>query len=479
MNDTYQSSKTLATLEVVESCSAMPSVTASTGPHGQPGEPLDNNGWAPEPLGQPSDSDQPDQTLAAIPPLTELEYAALKADIRVHGIHVPIMCDETGNVLDGHHRRRIAEELQSEGIAVEYNSIIVPGMSQSAKYDLSMRLNLNRRHLSRQQHRDLIADYIKKNPDKSNRSVATLMRMSPTTVGSVRSDLEARGDVSTLDTRTDAIGRRQPATKRRLSSASVLTKNSRETERALQALNGLAVDALPCHAVDVKRLERIRRETIASNQAAVTPVGRMAIGVADIRFGNMTSVLSDIGDDSVDLVLTDPPYGQEYLHVWDDLGDLAARVLRPGGLLVTYSGQAYLPKVMAALSERLEYVWTTAAIGKGAKYQYYPRRIHVNWKPVLVFAKPPLECAEWVSDILLGDGPEKDLHDWQQGESEAQTLIERYSQCNDLIVDPFLGSGTTAAAGVALGRRVIGCDVDPIAVGKSRERVRVLLSAAP
>ena len=38
--------------------------------------------------------------------LTSDEYAALKADIAERGILVPIEIDETGAILDGHHRVR-------------------------------------------------------------------------------------------------------------------------------------------------------------------------------------------------------------------------------------------------------------------------------------------------------------------------------------------------------------------------------------
>jgi len=41
-----------------------------------------------------------------------------------------------------------------------------------------------------------------------------------------------------------------------------------------------------------------------------------------------------------------------------------------------------------------------------------------------------------------------------------------------LVVDPFLGSGTTALACLQLGRRFIGCDIDAGAVAIARRRVQ-------
>ena len=77
---------------------------------------------------------------------------------------------------------------------------------------------------------------------------------------------------------------------------------------------------------------------------------------------------------------------------------------------------------------------------------------------------------------MRGDGPEKTDHDWQQGESEARRLVEMFSQPGNLVVDPMLGSGTNAAACIALGRRFVGSDIDPAAVATSRERIRFIVS---
>lgn len=45
----------------------------------------------------------------------------------------------------------------------------------------------------------------------------------------------------------------------------------------------------------------------------------------------------------------------------------------------------------------------------------------------------------------------------------ADTLIERYSRPGDVVLDPFLGSGTTLFSAVTAGRFGIGCDTNPLA----------------
>jgi hypothetical protein len=48
---------------------------------------------------------------AAVRPLTDDEYALLKEDIAKRGIISPIIKDAAGNIVDGYHRNKIAEEL--------------------------------------------------------------------------------------------------------------------------------------------------------------------------------------------------------------------------------------------------------------------------------------------------------------------------------------------------------------------------------
>lgn len=53
-----------------------------------------------------------------LPPLDADAFGALKADIAEHGVLVPVEVDETGAVIDGHHRVRAVEELRAEGVRV-------------------------------------------------------------------------------------------------------------------------------------------------------------------------------------------------------------------------------------------------------------------------------------------------------------------------------------------------------------------------
>jgi DNA modification methylase len=68
---------------------------------------------------------------------------------------------------------------------------------------------------------------------------------------------------------------------------------------------------------------------------------------------------------------------------------------------------------------------------------------------------------------------EKDLtdHPWRQAEGPFRELVRMLTFSGELVVDPFVGQGTTAAAAVAEGRRFLGCDRDPAAVSLTVERL--------
>lgn len=58
-----------------------------------------------------------------------------------------------------------------------------------------------------------------------------------------------------------------------------------------------------------------------------------------------------------------------------------------------------------------------------------------------------------------------------------QRLIELYTFGGDLVLDPFLGSGSTAVAAVRTGRRYVGYDTDPAYISIAKERVAEELAA--
>lgn len=119
-----------------------------------------------------------------MPPLTPEEYAALEADIRARGVLVPVVVDQHGNTIDGHNRAAIAHRL---GITYPTETREVPDDEHAR--DLAYTLNLNRRHLTRDQKRNLIAAEITRRPDDTDRAIGRRLACDHKTVGSVRREL--------------------------------------------------------------------------------------------------------------------------------------------------------------------------------------------------------------------------------------------------------------------------------------------------
>lgn len=144
--------------------------------------------------------------IAEIFPLMEgEEFDALVEDINKHGLRQPITLYK-GKILDGRNRYRAC---LAAGKTPKFKTF--KNETDPAAYVISV--NIHRRHLTTKQKHELIAKLLKANPEKSDRQIAKTVKVSPSTVGTVRTKMEAKGDVSKLDTRKDTKGRRQPARK--------------------------------------------------------------------------------------------------------------------------------------------------------------------------------------------------------------------------------------------------------------------------
>jgi hypothetical protein len=198
---------------------------------------------------------------------------------------------------------------------------------------------------------------------------------------------------------------------------------------------------------------------------------------------------------SVDTIITDPPYPAEHLPLYgrkprsfDEYGDpvysdmdeyglseVAAEVLKPGGICAVMVGQSWLPEVIERLSQRLTYHWTIAYLTPGGQaVQVFPRKVNTFWKPILVFTNgEPTTDRAWFGDVARSDVNDNDkrFHHWGQSESGMADLIKRLTKPSELVLDPFMGAGTAGVAALALGRSFLGCDVNADHVETARERL--------
>ncbi len=240
--------------------------------------------------------------------------------------------------------------------------------------------------------------------------------------------------------------------------------------------------------------------------------------------GDCLEILKDIPDKSIDLILTDPPYNITACE-WDkaiDLEKLWQELLRISkdktAIIFTASQPFTSILVMSNLKMfKHEWIWQKAVGSNFATLKYQPMKEHES---ILVFCKttpnyyPQLEERKgsgkersqypYKSDTISGEAinklktnrsgkkydenkrypssvqffnnREKDrgLHPTQKPVALFNYFIRTYSKENDLILDPFLGSGTTAVAARQLGRNFIGIEISEKYCEIAEERLKAV-----
>lgn len=241
------------------------------------------------------------------------------------------------------------------------------------------------------------------------------------------------------------------------------------------------------------------------------------------------ALLGTLADGAADLVIADPPYAIAKER-WDDFASLdayvdwcdtwlaeVARVLAPAGSAYVCGFSEILADVKARSARRFAscrwLVWyyrNKANLGsdwgrshesilhlrKSPRFRLevdevrvpyndhtrkYPERVQAvssqygkggrrdRWAPHPRGAKPR-DVIE--IPVLCNGMPEKTAHSTQKPEELVRRFIAGSTAPGALVVDPFVGSGTTAVVAERLGRRWLAGDADPRYVGLARERLR-------
>ena len=173
---------------------------------------------------------------------------------------------------------------------------------------------------------------------------------------------------------------------------------------------------------------------------------------------------------SVDAIITDPPYGAEFMDCYDKLIEVANHLLRDGGNCLVMTGQANLPSVLHGLAEALNYQWTLSYSTPGASTQVFGRHVKSNWKPVLWLTKNKNEN-EHINDVVHSDQEDKRFHPWGQSVSGMAQIVERFTSPSSLVCDPFCGAGSTGVAALVLNRVFLGIDIEQSCIEQAAERL--------
>lgn len=389
----------------------------------------------------------------AFPPLSDAELTNLAADIKANGLHHPILTFK-GKILDGRNRY-----IACQSVGVTPETIEITGSEADAAKRVFAE-NVLRRHLQKGQAAAIVV------------SSEELVKLAKRAAQERKAAGQKSGGRGKKKTSPQNCGKE--AAKDLADFAGCSTRTI-EAALAIKDADLGALEKVVSGEVALNRAERIIRDKNAAGKRAKQAeedalLRGIPLPAPDIRQGAFSAVLADVAD--VDLVLTDPPYPKEYLPLWSELGAWCARVLRPGHMLVTYTGHLFLPEVIARLSEHLEYVWCGWLRTPGQNYRSHVRPVMSQGRPILFFsrgtvAKEPRFTDEYTSE----ESKTGDQHEWQQSIGTPQKLIETLTRPGDLIADPFLGAGTFALAAKVTGRRVIGAEIDAEHFATCKERI--------
>lgn len=395
-----------------------------------------------------------------IPALSPAEYGTVKDSIsKLGGVKIPIELNEKLEVLDGHNRTRISAELGFELISGRIHNF--NGDSLAEKEFIIM-CNLDRRQLNPFQRIELV------------------MKLEPIQVelAKVRQLTGKKADVSeTFDTivqnytkvssnRSDSNGSSKGRVIDILASQAHVSPmtyvKGREILRKApnEDIHKLRNDQAKIDKVyKALRNEEKRQQLILQTEKLR---GKLLPSNCKLVHGDFKEKCTELADRSVDLIFTDPPYAKEFLPLFDELANVAARVLKDGSSIVTYCGQDLKLQVIEFMHSRgLTYWWEIAVIHNGPFSSFFPKNILVKWKPLLWFVKggTPNQNGK-IFDLIDSTKPEKILHDHQQSSDDARYIIEQLTKPGGIVCDPFMGSGTTGIAALKFNRQFIGIEID-------------------
>jgi site-specific DNA-methyltransferase (adenine-specific) len=421
---------------------------------------------------------------AIFPMMTEAEIAALAEDIRINGQHEPIVTLDD-QILDGRNRWKACELAGVEPKTVKWDG----SGNSPTRYVLS--LNVRRRQLTPSQ-------------------LATVGRVILPLLEAEAKERQRQGrEKIPYPGRTGKASEHAAAlvgvNPRYISDANKLAEKAPELFE--QVSRGELT--LPEAMKPVRAEERRQREEAAHRDLVLAPDHPVRLEVAD------SAQHIPLEDESIDLIVTSPPYavGLNYEggdidpETWPDFMARwlfeAYRVSRDGGRLALnvpldtskpVKRPTYAQAVELALEAGWTYAWTaiwdednvSKSTGRGSVDSPSTPHVVARVEHIAVFTKgewgrsseatPDLRHAEWLdwtNGLWRFPGESKAWEGYRGAfpEELARRFITLLSFPDDVVLDPFCGSGTTPLVAHRLKRQAIGFDISPKAIESSKRRL--------
>lgn len=210
--------------------------------------------------------------------------------------------------------------------------------------------------------------------------------------------------------------------------------------------------------------------------------------------------MKNLPDNSVNMVLTDPPYGTTQ-NKWDTIIDMGLfwkeikRVTKEHSAIIIFSQMPFTAKVVMSNPKMFRYEWIAEKHNPTGflNANRMPMKCHENvlvfyeklptYNPQMIQGKPhsrggigsqsknygsydktKLTTSDkyYPRDVLKVNWQDstKRLHPTQKPASLCEYFIKTYSNEGDIVLDPFIGSGTTAVAAKNTNRKYIGFEKD-------------------
>ena len=213
--------------------------------------------------------------------------------------------------------------------------------------------------------------------------------------------------------------------------------------------------------------------------AEPTKEARVIIQENTIIHADSLTVLREMETESVDAIITDPPYGINYVSqtgasIKNDKSPFiwflydAFRVLKPGesgrGSLVCFTRwdveQTFIDAMkLAGFQVKSEVIWDKVYHGMGdTKAAFAPSHENIVFAVKGKFNFPEHRPKDLVTFQKINSS--QMIHPTEKPVGLLASLITSVTKPGDLILDPFAGSGSTLVAAKKTGRRFIGVELD-------------------